>query len=158
MTAHPFHGTIRNGQFIAEDRGYDRFVASFEGKRVTKTIQLYRKARTKKQQGFLWCSEGPYQTIATGLNQRGRQLVAEGVIKTAAFFEPDDVHEMMKDLFLKQFAGFDDTYTKRSTTELTTEEMSAYWEEMAHWAASLGIYVAFPSDAELMSFMEKRNR
>ncbi len=154
MTAPPFHGKASGGKFIAENAsGLKRFLDGLEGQRLTVTVQKFRKARTEKQNGFLWASGGPYATLAPELTKMSHELVKQGIMKEPQFFDVDAVHDLMKTKFLKR--GTDDLYVIGSTTELTTVEFNEYIENIAHWAAGLGVYIAMPNETELLSHMEK---
>lgn len=82
------------------------------------TIQLYRKNRTTDQNSLMWSW---YSEIAgyTG-------------------HSTDEIHELCKAMFLKprQVSIGDNATEYRTTTKLTTAEMSEYLERIRAWAAT----------------------
>jgi hypothetical protein len=63
-------------------------------------------------------------------------------------YEPEEMHEALKDKFLS--VGLDDHGLKivRSTTKLSTTEMEEYLEKIKRWAAAeLNCYIPDPNEA-----------
>lgn len=101
------------------------------------------KQRTSAQNRALhkYCTE-----LATELNNAG--ITMEVFFKNV---EADHTKESVKSLW-KGFAKA--KYGKESTTELTTGEVNAIYDEVNRHIAPFGIHMAFPSQEQTDSYLE----
>lgn len=110
-------------------------------------MQTSPKTRTSAQNRSLhkYCQE-----VATELNNSG---IAQSVFYRN--IEADYTMENIKELW-RSFARA--KYGKKSTTEFTTQELNAVFEEVNRHIAQFGIHIAFPSaentENYLLSFKE----
>lgn len=113
-----FLGTVQNGKFIpANEDGYDVWMCNLEGKEVLLTVDEKKNHRTKSQQGYYW--------------------IIVGLISQELGYDKDEVHEILTSKFLKKMIQVEgkNEIVVRSTSSLTTEEMSHYIEEIKRFAA-----------------------
>ncbi len=139
MSPHPFHGVAKDGRPVLDaSRGFERLCRALEGKRITVTLSPYRKPRSLPQNSYYWGV-----VLATFAEHLG--------------YLPDELHRAMAGKFLVKNPGEKIEVTK-STTELSTVEFNEYIEKIMQLAAEDGCVIPDPTDAELISYMEKRNR
>ena len=125
-----FLGFVKKGklEFKYLD-SFKRYLLGLEGKSVDIVVRLVRKTRSNPQNRFLWgCVY---------------ELISENTGYTR-----EEVHDAMRMLFLK-----DETRkipTLRSTTSLTTIEMSEYWKQIQQFAAEkLSLVIPDPREVEV---------
>jgi len=105
-----FYGRTRNGRLLVDQREkFEAYLRGMSGAEIEIAVRRRRRARTLSQNDF-------YRAIV--------HLIAE-----YAGGEEEEVHEGLKLKFIKG----------RSTTELTTVEMSEYIDRCIQEAAEMGI-------------------
>lgn len=109
----------------------------FTGKRVTVTIELFRRQRTSPQNRYYW------RVLVGGIRD---QMVSDGWE-----LSKDEVHELMKGKYLVQEKFNTQTgevlQTIGSTAALSTVEFSQYNENVRRWAAeTIGLTLPEPNE------------
>jgi len=103
------------------------------------TCKKYRKSRSNRQNSYYWACVVPY--VIDG-------LVGAGFEKSLLSVE--NVHELLKNKFLKEDYGIDGgefiTLTK-STTDLSTTEFMDYIAEIQKWGAEF-LQIMIPDPGE----------
>ena len=108
------HGTVTNGMF-SNQRFLFEVIRKFESKPITVTVTRRKIKRTLPQNSYLW-----------------------GVVYKIIADYIGDTDESVHDAMGQEFRGYrDDNGLKkvRSTTEMSTEEFTAYVERVRQWAA-----------------------
>ena len=102
-----------------------------DGTIVNCTVRKASKIRSLPQNNYYW---------GVVLNYIGNQTG----------YEPEEVHENMKQEFLRDHEVQNFMYHIKSTTELTTEEFEDYLEHIRRWAAQfLELYIPLPNEVEV---------
>lgn len=123
-----FHGVVQGGKLALDSRdAFARFVARLDGKRVTVSVQKFRKQRSLAQQSWYWGVLIPILAEHLG-------------------YDKDDLHEALKMKFLRVKLD-DDLETVKSSAKLTTEEYSRWMEDCQRLAAEYGVDVPMPNEA-----------
>jgi hypothetical protein len=126
-----FVGMVKNGEFVADDQdGYSVWMTNLDGKLCSLTIGEKKNQRTMNQNKY-------YNGVV--LKIIGQHLG----------YERDEVHEILSAKFLKKMlnVGGNDMVVVKSTTSLTTEEMSHYIEKCKRFAAvEFGCFIPEPED------------
>lgn len=126
-----FYGKVKNGRLMMEnERAYMDHVFSLDGE-VEVTIAKRKRGRTIKMNAYYWGVVLKHIADHTG-------------------HSTDEIHEMMKNMFLKDMLIVNkEIYrTTRSTTELTTTQFSkGYVDRIKMWAADrLGLIIPDATD------------
>lgn len=124
------NGTVKNGKFIPDDRA--DFVHDFyrhEGKRITVTIERYKKKRSDNQNRYMWGVVYKLISVHTG-------------------YTPEEVNEAMKWKFLRIHKdNLPDTV--KSSKFTNSAEFEEYMENIRRWASVyLGLYIPLPNECE----------
>lgn len=115
-----FFGVVKAGKvYLDEPENYESYLHTLDEKRIELTIQKEQLNRTNQQSRYLFGVV--YQAIS---DETG--------------YTKEEVHEMMKSILLKDHKVVNDKrYTVvRSTSSLTTVEMSEFIEGCKRWAAT----------------------
>lgn len=128
------HGTVKDGKFVPENPEYFRNIfQNFEGKRITMTINRFKKPRSDEQSNYYWG-------------------VIVKMISEETGEEKDAVHESLKALFLTEvrYVRVNKRLVKftkvKGTSALDTIEFNEYQEHCRKWAAEfLGINIPDPT-------------
>ena len=129
-----FYGIVNNCEVIFyEKKKLRQFLIDFEGKEVEVVIRQPTSPRTLQQNKYLFgvC----YKMIA---DETGHT--------------PEEIHEVMKSMFLKDYADFNGQKVViiKSTTSLNTKQFGEYVDKVKRFAAQeLGIVIP---DAEEVEF------
>ena len=128
-------GTVINGKFRPYDK--ERFIAEFkslEGKRIEVIVRPESRQRSNPQNKYYWG-------------------VVLKILSNETGYEPDELHLIFKDLFLKEYAEINKEDKRivipylKSTTELSTQEFEDYLTRIKRWAAiELNIYIPEPNE------------
>lgn len=125
-----FLASVKNGKVIFSN--IDRvnlYLKTLEGKDIEVVIRTWRKTRSNQQNRFLWG-------------------VCYQLISEATGYSPDEVHDAMRMLFLRDESRA--IPTLKSTASLTTVEMNEYWEKMQRFAAEkLNLQIPNPNEVEI---------
>jgi len=128
-----FIGRVKNGKFIPENEdGYTVWMMNLEDKECILTIGEKKNQRTMSQNKF-------YNGVVL-------KLIGEHL-----GYDRDEVHDILTAKFLKKIVNVDgkDMVVVRSTTSLTTEEMSNYIERIKIWASKeIGVFIPDSSDVK----------
>lgn len=121
-----FRGEIIRGEFIPEmiDE-YDIWVGNLEGKICTLTVCEEKHTRTSSQNKYYW-----------------KAIV--GLVGDTLGYDKDEMHEIFSSKFLKRTIEINGErmIIIKSTTSLSTEEMSEYIEKCKRFASvELGIII-----------------
>ena len=123
-----FYTTVTKGQLT---KTWESAVNSFEGQRVKTTIEKFVQKRTNPQNAYF---HGVVIPICNqGFNDLGHR------------FNAKKTKENLKKLFLKEDLPLKDGLfieSVKGTSELSTEEMAAFIEQVKQFAAEfLGVYI-----------------
>lgn len=126
-----FIGKVNNGKFIPENEdGYTVWMMNLENKECLLTIGEKKNQRTMSQNRY-------YNGVIL-------KLIGEHL-----GYDRDEVHDILTAKFLKKIVNVDgkDMVVVRSTTSLTTEEMSNYIEKCKRFSAiELGCFIPEPEN------------
>lgn len=135
-----FSGVVANGRLPREVGEAVRDVLRrFEGKRMTVTVERYRRKRSNPQNAFYWGCVIP--RIQLMFEEAGSSVSAEEVHDflrsecriTREIIDPlGEVHS-----------------TLRSSTELDTSEWEDWMEKIRAWAGERGHQIPFPNEFEI---------
>ena len=135
-----FRVNTRGGKLFFEDRiSFDRYILSLKDDAPYElTVKEKKTKRSLQQNKYYW-----------GVPI---ELISEHTGHT-----PDEVHELLKTVFLKKHLDIEfkngsiERYSiVRSTTSLNTKEMEEYQSNIRVWASSeLGLYIPEPNEVEL---------
>ncbi|OPY83165.1 MAG: hypothetical protein A4E71_02920 [Smithella sp. PtaU1.Bin162] len=125
------HGIITGDKLILDNPiRYLDYFKKLSGKRVELTLKEEKSQRSLNQNNYYWG-------------------VVLKVLSEHTGYDPDDMHEICRYMFLKSFktvGNFDREYVK-STTELNTAEFEEYLEKIRRWAAvELNCYTPLPNE------------
>jgi len=129
-----FNGLIDKGKLIlsGEDR-FNTYLSSLEGKEVECVVQIPRKSRSSAENKYYWS-------------------VVVGMISEFTGHEPEEVHEILKGMFLVEHTdikGIGVDYV-RSTTKLSTVEMENYLSKCREFGAlTLSLSIPEPNEGEM---------
>lgn len=126
-----FNGEVRNGRLAIRDKArLERWVKSLEGKNVQLTVKPAKRTRTLSQNAYYWAV-----VVAIPADHFG--------------YTPKEMHEAFKLQFLRlEVQGKPPTV--RSTSNMTTLEMSEYIETIRRWlAAEYEIIIPDPQSIEV---------
>ena len=94
------------------------------------TIKKYKKQRTEPQNRYYFG-------------------VVVDILAKELGYTKDEMHDALRDKFLKVATDIPDLFVILSTTSLNTEEFNQYIEEIKRWAATdLSIYIPDPNEEE----------
>lgn len=125
-----FFGTVKHNKVIFEKVDLlNGYLISLEGKDIEIVIRKRKKNRTLSQNNWYWSC-------------------VVGIAAEHFGYEPDEMHEAYKFLFLrKHVEGKPETV--RSTTSLTTVEFSSYVEKCRQFCAEEEIVIPDPGEIDL---------
>lgn len=110
-----FYGNVINNKLILDNREhFDQIVSSHNGKKVTLTLEEYKKRRSKSQNNYYW------------------GVIVE-ILRHEFGYSADEMHDALRLKFLKVRGKIE---TIRSTTTLTTKEAEEYYSQIRIWASS----------------------
>ena len=125
---HP--GTVLKGKFVPDNR--DAFIMDFqrnEGRRLTVAVAREVRDRSNPQNKYYWG-------------------VVIKLLSDWAGYEPEEMHESLKDRFLAMPDARTGLRISHSTTKMTTNEFSEYIETVKRFAAENGINIPEPGQIE----------
>lgn len=114
-------------------------LTGFKDKRIQIEIKEAKKNRSNDQNAYLWGVV--YPAAMQGLKDLGNEGLSV-----------DLVHRFFKDKFLERWRDIvipatGEVYRVKTTTDLTTSEMSEYIENIARWCAEfLNVIIPSPND------------
>ena len=123
-------GEVKNGKFIPYSK--EAFINAFqryEGKKVKVEVKKLTKQRSMSQNRYYW---------GIVLNVFGDYLG----------YEPEEMHEICKSKFLKDFKMIGDIEVEyvKSTTNLSTADFEQYMEKIRTWASKeFACYIPDPN-------------
>ena len=122
-----FRAKITSGVIIFEhpSRAYE-YIESLEGKYVEVTVRKERSQRSLNQNNYYFGVVVKMLSDFTG-------------------YEQDEMHEILKQQFLKKVNAGGFEYV-RSTTKLSTTEFEEYLDVVKRWAALLGCVIPDPNE------------
>ncbi len=125
-------GRLKNGQ---ASRSLRKILAQFEGKEVDITVQRHRKPRSKEQNRYYWAV---VSVARNAINEAGNTMSAQ------------EVHDYFRGEYLREeiHVGEGNLINRiKSTTELSTFEMTEYVERIRQFCAEMfGVYIPDPSE------------
>lgn len=130
-----YHLTVNNkGQIPkAASEAIKNELLLFAGKRVTISIEVYKKKRSLEQNSYYW-------------------VVVVKLISNHTGYTEDEVHEFLKSEFIgikKVKIGGREIERGKTTTDLTTTDFMGYVAEIQQWASEkLDLYLPDPSELE----------
>lgn len=131
LTTFVHQGKLVNGKLVHDNERYFLgMLSQFEDCRVRTIVEKLRGTRSSNQNRYYWGVVLP--VIGEYMGER-----------------PEDLHEIFKSRFLRRkrvWRGGEIT-TLRSTSELTSDEMAVYLDQVCQEAAELGCVVP-PADKE----------
>lgn len=124
-----FYGKIEGHRLILEDKGWETILAKFSGQEIQLSIDKRVKKRTKKQNDYLWGAIYKTISIHTGHTE-------------------NELHHIFGSMFLSYQVEFNKKLITRikSTTELTTEELSNYVRDITIEVADMEITLPNPDE------------
>lgn len=125
---HP--GTVLKGKFIPDNRG--AFIMDFqrnEGRRMTVAVARETRDRSSPQNKYYWG-------------------VVIKMLSDWAGYEPEEMHEALKDRFLAMPDARTGLRVSHSTAKMTTEKFSEYIEAVKRFAAENGVNIPEPGQTE----------
>lgn len=125
-----FAGWVKSGKVILDLRSeFDRYVSSFEGKRVQLVLKKYKTKRSIEQNKYYW------------------GVIIKILSEELGYF-PEEIHDACRFKFLRVSGRV--LSIARSTTELTTIEFEIYQEQIRIWALTeLQIKIPLPNEVEV---------
>ena len=122
-----YHIKIINGQL--NNLELTKQLAKWNDKDVVVEIKLDKATRSNQQNRYYWD-------------------IVVGLISECTGYEPDEVHEILKQEFLgKQLQLGEKTFTLATTTNQTTLEFEDYLSKIRVWASKeLGCYIPLPNE------------
>lgn len=131
---------------IVGRKGFDEDMKGFAGGRIIIRIKKYRKSRSNKQNAY-------YHGCVIAYVQQG--LIDQGVDKRLT--GADNVHHMLREMFLKEDVPVGDAgefvSMVKSTTDLSTTEFMDYIADIQKWASEfLNIYIPDPGEQTDLEF------
>ena len=132
MVTPKFTADVKEGQPIFHDRRtFGKWMEGLEGKRVTVVVEKLVKHRSTPQNAYYWG-------------------VCTKLISETSGYTPDEVHELLKQKFLRKSDPLSlaiDFRRTGSTTELTTTEFENYLDSVKQFAAEFfGITMPDPNE------------
>lgn len=119
---------------ILNRQGFDKLMESLDGLEIDILIRKHRKPRSSKQNAYLWFM---YTYIAERIDGHTK----------------DTIHDAMGQLFRTDKSG--PLPIVKSTADMSTVEMSEYWEKIQQFAAeTLDIVVPDPNSDEALQWSE----
>ena len=129
MITPTFTAVVERGVLRA-DVGYYKWLASLEGQRVEAIVRKKRKQRSTQQNKYYWS-------------------VIIGILADFCGYDPEGMHEALKEKFLGSERDSHGLKKIRSTTDLTTDEFISYTNQVVIWAAqNLSVYIPGPNECE----------
>lgn len=132
------HGTMTDNGFQPNARYmWSRTVKEFAGRKVSVTVELYRRKRTNQQNRYYW------PVIVSGITS---QFIEDGIL-----ISKEETHDMLRGMFLKKELLSEKTgeviIVIRHTPTLSTVEMNDYCEHCRRWAAeTLNLILPEPNE------------
>lgn len=109
-----------------------RLLAALEGEEIDVLIRKHRKGRSLKQNGYLW-------------------FMYDFIAQRVAGHTKDSIHQAMGQMFRTDFSG--KLPVVKSTTDMSTVEMTEYWEKIWQFSAeTLDIVVPDPNSEEALQW------
>ena len=129
-----FKGKVKNGKLLLDTPDlFQKVIYGLEGKDIEVTIQKLRKKRSLNQNSWYWG-------------------VAIELISDHTGLEPEEVHDFLKDKFLKDkeiVIGGEKRMVTPSSTRLSTAGFTKYMEVIQRWALDkLDINIPSPGEIE----------
>lgn len=126
-----FRGEVRQGKlYIYNEHIFNQYLQGLTGL-LDVVVRPFKSPRSLQQNRYYWG-------------------VAIKIMCDATGHDPELMHEILKNRFLLQrnFVVGEFIEAPKSTTQLTTEEMTNYLKNIQQWAAELGIYIPDPGEVE----------
>jgi len=128
---------VENGRLSVNRAALSRAMQDFEGKEVTITIARKKKSRSNEQNRYYWGCVIP--------------IVRDAFRDAGHLITQEDTHLMLRAKFLTEALpiGEDGEFIDhiKSTTELTTLDMTIYIDNIRYWCAEfLGITIPEPNE------------
>ena len=127
-----FPAEVREGKlYPSEPARWAAAMAKLSGKKVTVLLSRERKSRSGQQNRYYWG-------------------VIVAAISEWSGYEAEEVHEILKGLFLRRpvlLPTGEELEAARSTTGLTTVEAEEFYERCRKWAAEQGLYLPLPNES-----------
>lgn len=122
-----FRAQIKSGViiFYQPSKAY-AYIETLEGKYVEVTVRKERSQRSLQQNSY-------YHAVVVKM------------LSDFTGYEQDEMHEILKQQFLKKVNADGFEFVK-STTKLSTVEFEEYLESIKRWAAMLGCVVPDPNE------------
>lgn len=125
------HGIITGDKLILDNPlRYLDYFKKLSGKRVELTLKEEKSQRSLNQNNYYWG-------------------VVLKVLSEHTGYDPDDMHEICRYMFLKSFktVGNKELEYVKSTADLNTAEFEEYLEKIRRWAAvELNCYTPLPNE------------
>lgn len=113
-----FYGNVINNKLILDNREhFDQIVSSHNGKKVTLTLEEYKRNRSKSQNAYYW------------------SVIVE-ILRHEFGYSADEMHDALRIRFLKKPDINGKLNTIKSTTSLSTKEAEEYYSQIRIWASS----------------------
>ena len=119
-------GEVKNNKLHLENRDYfDNVIKSFNDKKVTLTIEQYKKTRSDNQNRYYW------------------GVIIE-LLRNELGYTADEMHDALRLKFLRVRGKVD---TIKSTAKLSTVEAEEYYSQIRIWASSeLNVQIPEPNE------------
>ena len=131
MIKKKFFGIIKKGRLVLDDKlSLKTLMCTLEGKRIELTLSKFVKKRSSNQNKYYW-------------------KIIIGILSEYTGINSEELHEHLRERFLK--APTDDfrQFKTKSTTELSAEEMETYHEDIRRFAmVDFGCYIPLPNEVE----------
>lgn len=125
------HGVITGDKLILDNPiRYLDYFKKLSGKRIELTLKEEKSQRSLNQNSYYWG-------------------VVLKVLSEHTGYDPDDIHEICRYMFLKSFktVGSKELEYVKSTADLNTAEFEEYLEKIRRWAAvELNCYTPLPNE------------
>lgn len=132
-------GKIEHGKIeLFDQRAYDIQVKRLEGKDIQITIAKRQYKRSDRQNRYYFG-------------------VVVDIIGNELGYSPEEIHELLKALFLKTKIPFkgNEVEIVKSTTALNTQEFEEYLEKIRIWASTeLGVVIPLPNEIDLDAYAD----
>lgn len=139
-----FFGSIKDGVIQLPKTMRQQMLETFNGSRITVTVQRKRKKRSTEQNAYYWGAVIP--AILDGLIKLGNNMQADNPEHRNA------VHEFLKNKFVHNGTTFVTAHGEvfefpASTSELSTSDFMDYLQYVKDWAfENLGVRILDPGE------------
>lgn len=126
-----FSGKIEKGKVILDNPNrYLVQISRLEGQRIEVVLRKQKSTRSLKENNY-------YHGVVVA------------ILAEYCGYEPDEMHEALKEKFLAAAMDEHGLRKRKSTKKLTTTEMEDYLERIRRWAAQeLNCYIGLPNECE----------